>query len=346
MRSLFAVLLATGTFLPTNFSFVVASELHPREKSDQLEREIYFCLPGFDQNVERSSSLNSCFSTSIQSTVFWKSGADKVQPAISADSSGQWEITPQLAVVAMGRFSGTTENQLNSHQSPRIRKVPEVLGVRVGEPEDPSGNVFFAGRGPLPFGIQHRILEPELADSGSEKFWASRPLTASLTQQMGTHWSMQLGGGAKDYSGKIDLWAGRAFYDFSALDGSRLVMSIIVPGSPRLETIIASKRLGLGLINRNDAGDDTSIEYVLAAESLESQTRKSQLIRIVHSSKWRKKSRWVVEFEDELHEQRMLQLVNEHAILEKTYFRITLLYVNRRQASGNLGIGAGGKVQL
>lgn len=116
-------------------------------------------------------------------------------------------------------------------------------------------------------------------------------------------------------------WGGsaRIAYDFSALEGSRLVGSVYGQKS-------GMRRSGLGFISVNSRGDTNWIEFVRTRMTPDSQTEPfRQLIKFGYLSSWRSGGRWSVAVEEDRNTQRLGEFAHHISVFGYGQINIGLL---------------------
>jgi hypothetical protein len=114
----------------------------------------------------------------------------------------------------------------------------------------------------------------------------------------------------------------RLMLDFSALDGSRLVLSGYGESA-------GMRRLGAGFVTVNRRGDVTHFEWVRRLTTPDGKEDPfEQVLRIAYTSNWRADSRWIVEFDDERFVQRAGTIGGEAMLAPHLVLRLAASYLH------------------
>jgi hypothetical protein len=116
-------------------------------------------------------------------------------------------------------------------------------------------------------------------------------------------------------------WGGsaRLGYDFSAIEGSRLVGSLYAQKN-------GLRRTGIGFINVNSRGDTNWVEFVRTRSSPDGkQTPFRQVLRFGYQSSWRNSSRWSVNIEEDRGLHRLGEFAHHIAFFKHAEFNLGVL---------------------
>jgi hypothetical protein len=214
------------------------------------------------------------------------------------------------------------------------QKIHTALNaIRIGNPVLHKWRLT-AGSVQLPFGIDLTGTTQFYQSFENRGFWASPPQSMIISYDDFNYFQAEIGYGSSRFRQRYaradrvevpdqDAVSGKIMYDFSALDGSRVVIST------HQDLTIGTRKMGLGFINTSRKGDITLLEFVRTNFGLDGSgdgDQFMQLIRFGYISIWRGNSRWVVQIDDERLAKRMGTLTYDIKNWGYVVFRNSIIY--------------------
>jgi hypothetical protein len=216
----------------------------------------------------------------------------------------------------------------------------DLLLARIGTPAIHGWSIA-SGRFTAPFGIGIADSSESYRYFSDEFHWRTYEYGHWLSWDDGKNFFIDLSYVGETAAGKrvrVDEsvpenardpdWGGslRGGYDFSALEGSRLVGSLYAQNS-------GMRRTGLGFITVNSRGDANWIEFVRTRSTPDSKRDPfRQIIKFGYLSSWRGGGRWSVLIEEDRNYQRMSEFVYHISVLGYGELSLGVL-LNRTLAS-------------
>ena len=275
-----------------------------------------------------SSNFDICLNGRAGGQFSYVSGNSKENFVTSyATGTSSLHVTEYLSLFAEGytrrrfTFDDTREEEIRSNS--------DMLLMRVGNAAL-HGYSFAAGKFRAPFGIgiseasQSYLFYADdfhwkTYDFGTWVTWDDLKnifLDASLVTE-----TVPKGKSEREELQESGDWGGslRLGYDFSAIEGARLVGSLYGQKN-------GLRRTGVGFINVNSRGDTNWVEFVRTRSSPDGkQTPFRQVIKFGYQSSWRNASRWSVNIEEDRGLQRLGEIAHHISFFKHAEFNLGIL---------------------
>jgi len=243
-----------------------------------------------------------------------------------AEGTSSLHVTEYFALFAEGH--GQRRLYFDDTPTKKIESDSKMMALRIGNAAL-QGYSLVAGKFRAPFGIgiveasrSYRYYADEFHwttyDYGTWLTWDDLKNVfldvALVSASASTDRSENTTKEAPDWGGSIRLG-----YDFSAIEGSRLVGSLYGQKS-------GLRRTGVGFINVNSRGDTNWIEFVrtrLSPDGKEEPFR--QIIKFGYQSSWRNSSRWTVNIEEDRRLQRLGEFAHHILVYEHVEFNLGIM---------------------
>jgi hypothetical protein len=195
-------------------------------------------------------------------------------------------------------------------------EYPDQLNLRLGNPALSRWRIS-AGRVAIPFGVNLRPLPPVFDQWTSGRYWDGLPFGARVT------WDDQIGSTLEVAGVKgsgAQGFAIRGSQDLSALEGIRILGSYYVEDG-------GERRVGIGMLNVNNAGDATNLEIIRLRTTPNGLAHEDeQLIRLAYLGAFRSGKRWAVEYDDQRKISRMGTFGFDTLVWKRLLLRVALSY--------------------
>jgi hypothetical protein len=275
-----------------------------------------------------TSNFDICLNGRAGGQFSYVSGNSKENFVTSyADSTSSLHVTEYFSLFAEGYtirrfiFDDTGEDDIKSSS--------KMLLLRIGNAAL-HGFSFAAGKFRAPFGIGIKEASQSYRHYSDDFHWQTYDFGTWVTWDDQKNFfldaSLVTETVPKGKSERKELiesgdWGGslRLGYDFSAIEGARLVGSLYGQKN-------GLRRTGLGFINVNSRGDTNWIEFVRTRSSPDGkQTPFSQVIKFGYLSSWRNASRWSVNIEEDRGLQRLGEFAHHISFFKYAEFNLGIL---------------------
>lgn len=175
------------------------------------------------------------------------------------------------------------------------------------------------GRMFMPFGFNKRNLNPLFESLTSRDHWyfENRVVQYTYDNFLDTVFQIGLGNNGDMNDQSIAV---RYMFDVSALEGTRLIASILAAKS-------GERKFGVAIYNNNSLGDEIHAEWVRSFHiEREPQPPFRQVLLIGYKSKFTEDGRWRAHIEDELKLHRLGTIEYDFPKFEIMYFSIGIAY--------------------
>ena len=260
---------------------------------------------GYCYNLEASASYLSSFGS------------------IDANEYGRVSSTLGLRVSFFSvHFSGYQTRVVTKESDIQYRRSTRYLYTQIGEPGKHRWRLLVGRYSPL-FGVNLPIAMNVVrhAYKNENRFWPSfgPSLTVLTSDLVSTRLEVSVSEG--EYESVV---VGRLIYDWSALDGMRLVVSM-------LKSNLVKGQLGISLVNSVKNKGRSVVEWIRRYENHSvAPYGFRQLIRLSYLGNYQKDSRWLFEYEDDVNDYYKTILGKEFRLYEMATFESNIGYYRSR----------------
>ncbi len=203
-----------------------------------------------------------------------------------------------------------------NHRGSYNRNSFDLFALQLGNPSSHPLR-FMIGKLPIAFGLNHMPVGQFFLEQQSIPYWRSLSHGMRLELDNLINTQLEIGFNFDQFDQESLLFpenrkssfSSRFIYDFSALEGSRLIFSIETSN-------FQTRRYGGTYLNHNRRGDETAFEWVRLLDKNDPQIPFRQILRLSHLSTFRRNSRWGIMYEDELKQYRQFSFAHDYAFFE------------------------------
>ena len=254
------------------------------------------CVLKADPAQTSPGILNACINASAGSWIIQQSKvADSNQPPIMHRADGKISIlvTPWVSLHAKGHSNVFVDRQ--TQKTVNKENQNDLANIQIGN-SALSRHRLSAGRGRVPYRLDHNQRHGLEYAWGIERFLAPRSTFGTYTYDNQLDWTVQATyGQLNDDTLRPDqkmFVGGRVMHDIAALEGTRISLGGYNDGLVR-------RAVALGILNINGKGDETALEFTRTFSfNPYKPSEFNQLIRLSYISHLQGKFRYKFQYDD------------------------------------------------